>query len=421
MADTMQAGRQEPFMQTIRAFLYLLACAVNGAVPDESVMAKADFEGLAAISGRHHMDASLYFAMQAYADFGSGQTEAFRAHLPKYRDSYAANLKRSILLDAERQKILAHLEESGIWYCPMKGAYINGLYPHAGMRIVSDVDILFDAAAEQQVDAYMQERGYTPGHKEGTNNEYLKAPLYNIEMHKALISPENNASVYAYYKDVKERLTKDEGNAFGYHFSDEAFYVHSIVNSWKDYSSTGTGVRSLLDNYVFRKSRGQAAVFGAAGQALQETGLEAYEEKLRILSDKLFAQPADPQYLAWVLEGAESGAKGGSAKGYLTDAERKFLAEFTDSGIYGNAANIVRHNLERSASGGGKKSKLKYVLRSIFPDKDTLLWVEPAAARHKYVWPVFYLVRAVKVARRMLFNKEYRSKKQREYDILRKL
>ena len=50
------------------------------------------------------------------------------------------------------------------------------------------------------------------------------------------------------------QLLKEEGNRFGYRFSDEDFYLFLTAHEYKHYSWGGTGLRSLMDVYVYLKN-----------------------------------------------------------------------------------------------------------------------------------------------------------------------
>ena len=44
-----------------------------------------------------------------------------------------------------------------------------------------------------------------------------------------------------YYQDVKSHLILDEGSRYGYHFSDEDFYLYMLAHEYKHFSGSGTG------------------------------------------------------------------------------------------------------------------------------------------------------------------------------------
>ena len=124
-------------------------------------------------------------------------------------------------------------------------------YPKYGMREMSDHDILFDASRAEDVRTMMERLGFRAEHF-GTGNHdcYYKKPVLNFEMHRALFGPDHDEKLYAYYKDTKNRLI---GDGWEKHFSPEDFYPYMTAHEYKHYSVSGTGLRSLLDTYVYLK------------------------------------------------------------------------------------------------------------------------------------------------------------------------
>ena len=119
-------------------------------------------------------------------------------------------IRKTMLLDAERGQILAELERLGIWYMPLKGSILKDYYPRYGMRQMGDNDILYDTDRQEDVVILMKERGYTVKCIDKNNqDDFLKLPVYNFEMHSVLCAKKSNAAWYAYYRGIKDRLLRD--------------------------------------------------------------------------------------------------------------------------------------------------------------------------------------------------------------------
>ena len=132
-------------------------------------------------------------------------------------------------MDIDRAQLFERLEADQIWYMPLKGSLLKDLYPRYGMRQMSDNDILFDSSRAEDVRQIMESMGFTTKHfGHGNHDVYFKKPESNFEMHTSIID-HNDERFFEYYRNVKDRLIKDEGNDYGYHFSDEGFlYIHDI-------------------------------------------------------------------------------------------------------------------------------------------------------------------------------------------------
>jgi hypothetical protein len=113
---------------------------------------------------------------------------------------------------------------------------------------MSDNDILFDETMQRQVYEFMIGSGYEAvTYQQGKDDEYVKKPLYNIEMHRALFGNALYPELAEYFRDVKQRLLKDEQNQFGYHFSREDFYIYMVTHAYKHFIHGGVGIRNLLE------------------------------------------------------------------------------------------------------------------------------------------------------------------------------
>ena len=67
-------------------------------------------------------------------------------------------------------------------------------------------------------------------------------------MHRALFGPGREEKLYEYYKDDEKRLL---GDGYEKHLSPEDFYLYVAAREYKHYSVGGTGLRSLVDTYVY--------------------------------------------------------------------------------------------------------------------------------------------------------------------------
>ena len=122
-----------------------------------------------------------------------------------------------------------------------------------------------------------------------------------------------------YYKNVKERLIKDEDNSFGYHFRDEDFYIYIITHAYKHYNGSGTGLRSLLDIYMFLKQKESKLDWDYIVTQLEELQIKDFEEESREFCKKLFSQ-----------------------KPYqLTNNELEIFKYYLHSGTYGTMKNRI--------------------------------------------------------------------------------
>ena len=231
-------------MRTEDAVIYLCTCAINGIVPEKGKIEEMDLEAVYQFASFHLLSAMVAMALESVGF--------------KDRNSIAAltnSLKKNSLFDLNRKAIFDRFEQQGIWYMPLKGAVLKDFYPKYGMREMSDNDILIDPDRSSEVKCVMEELGFEAlSFGIGNHDVYYKEPSLGFEMHKELFEGLFFDQLSSYYRNVKERLVKDEGNCFGYHFTPEDLYVYLIAHEYKHYSGGGTGLRSLLDTCVCLKA-----------------------------------------------------------------------------------------------------------------------------------------------------------------------
>ena len=77
-------------------------------------------------------------------------------------------------------------------------------------------------------------------------------------MHAALFHDVSCPQLSAYYGSIRDRLLPMEGKRFGFRMSSEDFYLYMLAHTYKHDSNGGTGLRSLLDVYIYRRAKGKA-------------------------------------------------------------------------------------------------------------------------------------------------------------------
>lgn len=334
-----------------------------------------DYEALLQTARKHLLSAAACAALEQTGLMDACPPETAE----RFRQAKAKSIRKTLLMDAEREKVLAAMEARGILYAPLKGAAVNAVYPQYGTRQFADSDILYDAERLWDVRDVMEERGYKTKRLGKTAHDiYYKQPIYNFEMHRKLFQLDglnDHLSVWAaYYEDVKERLNKDEDNQYGYHFSDEDFYIYFLAHACKHYSGKGIGLRTLLDLYLYRRTKPDLDTAYIAGE-VQKLGLADFEAACLRLTEKVFSPAASPA---------------------LTEGERKMLRLVESGGVYGGTAQFVRSGLHRCQGDDLKVTawtKVKYLFRRIFPTWEWYRVNAPFVYRHRWAVPFFWLYR----------------------------
>lgn len=330
---------QEEYRQSCMDVVYLASCAVKGKTPDGDRVAGMDLNNLYTAAERHLLTAITAMALEC-----AGVSDEL------FTQAKGNAIRKVVLFDIERDVVLSKLEEAGIWYMPLKGAVMKGLYPKIGMRQMADNDIFYDVTRSEDVRAIMESLGcetvsYVAD--EYHHDHYYKAPVCNFEMHRALFMPGTSDAVFQYYNNnIRDKMIPDEGKAYGYHLSPEDFYLYMIAHEYKHYAAGGTGLRSLLDTYVYLTKKGDALDWSYIAGELDKLEIAEFEAQNRALAFRLF-------------DGEE-----------LTEPDRNMLDYILSSGTYGTQKHDVENEVAR-------RGKLGYLLfraflpyrrmRSIYP------------------------------------------------------
>lgn len=368
---------------TQKNLIYLCHYAVSGKEPDKERVSGMDMEKLYALAKKHTLPAVTGFALKSIG-----------AETPEFFEAREKAMRKNILLDAERARLFRYLDENRIWHMPLKGVILKSLYPKNGMRQMSDNDILYDASYKKQIREYFLSSGYKTDNEEIPHHEeYTKPPVLNFEMHNSLFSLRTGDVFYEYYKNVKEHLVKDSGSEYAYHFTDEDYYIYFTAHEYKHFSDGGTGLRSLLDRYVFLCAKDSSLDHEYICRELEKLGIADYEKQSRELCMKLFSSAELPE---------------------LTEDELELIDFYFGSGTYGTFHNRTLGMMKKHAEKTGNTSKFRYMLSRIFPDMDFYRRCYPLAYKYKILIPFCWIYKTVKT---LLFRRDRISA---EFDTLKK-
>ena len=338
--------------ETEDVMIMMLSKALRGEKIDPAVLDGIDGDSLFLLCQKHKVSALASISLDNPDE--------------KWKKTKMESIRRMILFDKERERILKSFEENQIWYCPLKGIVLKDYYPEYGLREMSDNDILFDASKAILVKDIMTSQGYkAKGYGNGNHDAYEKKPIYNFEMHRSLFLESFSAVYVDYFKNIKEKLKKDNNNGFGYHLSDEDFYIHLIAHAHKHLSSAGSGIRTLIDLYLYT-SRKKEMDWDYIDGELKKLGLYDEEILLVSLAEKTFS--------------------GNDLQAELNEKEKEALDFIIDSGVYGTFSNRMNHDLEKYREKGGNY-RLNYIFRRVFPDEQKLKEWFPFFYRNAWARP----------------------------------
>ena len=367
----------EKIKETGYILLELCRSVLCGEKLERHIIERVDMEQLFQLCQEHSLTAIVCTALEKN---GISPSE-------NWKIARAKSIRKNMLLDAEREQIMAYFEKNGIWHMPLKGILLQNDYPQTGMRQMADNDILYDKEYQKQVQDYMERRGY---HADliGKNHHdvYMKPPIYNFEMHTSLIS--EISPLYAYCAELEQRRVLQEGTRYTYRFTEEDFYIFMTIHAWKHYMSAGTGIRTLLDYHVYLQKRSSSMDWTYIEQELQRIDILAFEQQLRNTVQHIFLK-----------------------SDVLSVEDKELIENMLFSGTYGTYENMIRKNAEKA----GVQRKGGYFVKRIFPDKEFYYQYFPKSKKYPILIPCFWMYRCVRAV--TVRRKRY----QGEYQMVRKI
>ena len=285
--------------------------------------------------------------------------------IAKLKKAYFAAIYRYRGIEHELRKIKALFNDEGIAHIPLKGSIIRGYYPEPWMRTSCDVDILVkEEEVDRAADLLAEKFGYTKGEKSFHDISLHSPGGVHIELHFTLIGDYSYPRINDLLSDVWENAIRD-GESYTYYMSNESFYFYHIAHMMKHFLSGGCGIRSFIDLYMLdtRLPLDRDKVDGL----LCDAGLLEYARKSSGMARIwLRDEPSDELY----------------------DTYEKYII---NGGVYGTKESKII--IQRERKGG----KFRYLLRRIFLPYRSLKELFPILKKHKWLTPVFEVVRWFKL------------------------
>lgn len=362
--------------------LYLAVCALHDQVPDLGRVQRMDLQTVYHMSRFHNLTAISCMAVEkAVSNINLSEKEKQLLH--KWQEGKNKAIRKNLLLDSARGELEAWMEKEKIWHMPLKGVILKDMYPKAGMRQMADNDILFDASYQQEVKEYFVSQGYQVEiYKKGNHDVYQKPPVLNFEMHTSLYGGTHREALKKYYENVRERLLENPDKKFQLYFTPEDFYVYFISHACGHHERGGTGLRTILDIYVYLERYKEKMDWDYIKKQLNILSLTKYEAILRNVSLKINAVSNDTRKVSLTLE------------------EKELLGYMSGSGTYGTRKNRYMNRLKQLKSEDDNKFsvkiKLKYYWKRLVPDMEFYQRNYPFLYRHRWLIPAGLFIRAVK-------------------------
>lgn len=374
--------KKNEYENASRYIAYLLRCALNQ-MELKNVPVNCTWKTVWKLAERNHVDALIGRYIQKYGKMVPMEIRNAG------RKVYSETLYRQICFDVEREKIVKILEEQKLSYLFLKGINISKYYPEAGTRWMSDNDILCSFVQKDEGDGYrlkgeteeeiryweeqardciqaaMEKCGFSLKERGACHDAYIKLPMFKFEMHHKLFLKSSDDRKSLYYRNPWKRAAKDEYSPYLYHYSKEDEYVYFVTHAYKHFSVSGSGIRTLIDIYVYVKNN-ISMDWDYISAQLKILELKDFETLLRNTAMHAFSE-----------------------KGKMTTEEWDMVFYMIGSGTFGTSQNRIMHRLEALTS---DKKNNKNKIWCYMKDR---LWLSESSVKEYF--PFFYHHRYLRV------------------------
>ena len=212
----------------------------------------------------------------------------------------ASAMAASAAVELIQEELLEAFEKEGISVLPLKGILMKRFYPVTSMRMMADLDILYETGRGKEVEAVLTDLGYYCDHRDSHHDVFFRKPFMNIEMHHCMIG--EDSLLDAYYEDIWKRARQEEGKSHIYRLSWEDFYIFMIAHMAKHFQGGGCGIRSIVDMWLFSDRMKESLDWDYVRKELEKIELAQFERCMCDLVSVWFEEKAETEFYAQLTE-----------------------------------------------------------------------------------------------------------------------
>lgn len=348
-----------------RAMFMLLRSQICGTAVDIDIARSVatnhdDFAKLYSLSKNHDVAHIVGAALDSCELLG-GESEI----AAKFKKQYFTAVYRYKRIEYELSELLRVLNDAKIDHIPLKGSVIRKHYPAPWMRTSCDIDILVrESDLESAADLLVNELKYKREETTSHDISFFSESGVHVELHYDLIEESVNPQARRVLESVWEHTTVT-GGEYTLELSDAMFCFYHAAHAAKHFVQGGCGIKPFIDQWILEYRVEHDTT--ARTELLSSGGLLAFYESSQELCD------------VW-LSGKEH-------------SEKTEIMQFMilSGGTYGVMENMV--SVQQIKRGG----KLKYALSRIFLPYETLKFQFPVIQKHKWLTPLFEVIRWFKL------------------------
>lgn len=348
--------------ETVNFLIDIMAAAL-GARPLNTDSQGVDFRTLLRLADAHRIDIAMYYALKDFPDVPPEIME----ELKRRQD---VNSLKYAVVSAETEYLNTLFEKEEIPFMLLKGSVIRGLYPHPDMRTSCDVDYLIKAGYSEKIEKLMAASGFSFTTRSGGVDNYKKLPFVCVEIHRSLLSGHEEFDCLNSLWENSNPLS--DGSKQGRRMSLDDFYVYTIVHIAKHITYGGSGIRPIMDMYLYLKNYEKHLNWDYIYKTLATVGLETLGRELKILCEHWFS---------------------GGEKSDVTEELSHYVVE---SGIFGTIGNAEAQQAVYKKTNAAI-SKRPSFLKVVFLSYKNMTLRYPSLKKAPPLLPIYWVIRIVDV------------------------
>lgn len=247
------------------------------------------------------------------------------AVMQKWKESSRISEMQSMVQKAESERLFRELPAHGIRILPLKGCIMKKLYPKEKYRQMTDLDILIDKENAGKARAVMKSLGYAEKSEWGGVDIYVKEPWMCIELHRFMLPTEFRN--WKKYLNIWNRVTLKDGV---YQMTWDDYYVYMIEHFAKHYYVSGSGIRSVLDIYIFLTKMKTELHLDYLEAEFRERKLQKFRMNMEALAQNWFSKGEIPELQERGKKVISSGTYG-TEEGYFQNLEEELKRKYSVS------------------------------------------------------------------------------------------
>ncbi|MBG9368168.1 nucleotidyltransferase family protein [Streptococcus sp. NLN64] len=262
----------------------LLGSVLKGEKPMEKP-AELTFEEIYQFAKFHCIEGISFYAIEQL------ERQPSESLLREWEANRDGNIIKTMNQMAELERLSQLFSQQKIKHMPLKGSVLIHDYPQLDYRYLGDLDILIDPEDAQKVFDLLGQTGYQNIDYGLSNHDTYRMDkgFYRIEVeiHRYLFDQKEPYAPFFQAGITSPSILTDQGD-YRYRMSLEDFYLFMVAHFAKHYFKGGSGIRSVMDIFIFLEKYEQQLDWGLVNKGLADLELIDFHQSILAITDAWF-------------------------------------------------------------------------------------------------------------------------------------